>query len=440
MKKFNATDVFTPSTPAKVAFVEREQPRNQLVDAIITPGMQIVVYGHSGSGKTTLIHNKLEQTREFWIKTSCTSASTIDSLILDAFDKLGPYYKAESTEKRTRSASANIKSSYLDCEAQLSSFRSYSESETQKRVLPPQITMPRLIDFLGESGALWIVEDFHKLPPQEKKKFAQILKQFMDASAEYREIKVIAIGAKKTAREVIEYDPEMENRVAEIYVPLMDRKELFQVIGIGEDKLNCEFSAKHTDLIARLSNGLGAVCHQLCLNMCFEANLSVTEKDTVYFKDEHFDAALARFLSDKSDTFKKQYEKATRRKQSGKFDNCKLIVHAIAEMGEDGGTYAEILKHIHTSHPKYPAGNLTNYLKQLQTPERAEIIKQDSASGRFSFFNQFMKTYVYMLARNEDSTSMKPQTKLIEGKVSFQVKFNAEGKLVLVRNRKPDRD
>jgi ABC-type bacteriocin/lantibiotic exporter with double-glycine peptidase domain len=56
--------VFTPTTPARLAFVERESINNKLVNALRTPGKQVVVYGYYGSGKTTLLENKLHQIYE----------------------------------------------------------------------------------------------------------------------------------------------------------------------------------------------------------------------------------------------------------------------------------------------------------------------------------------------------------------------------------------
>ena len=43
MQKFRVTDVFTPTLPAKFAFVERQALNDQLVDALVTPGKQVVV-------------------------------------------------------------------------------------------------------------------------------------------------------------------------------------------------------------------------------------------------------------------------------------------------------------------------------------------------------------------------------------------------------------
>ena len=55
---YDVYDVFTPSQPAKLSFIDRDSINDSLVNALNTPGKQIVVYGHSGSGKTTLLSNK----------------------------------------------------------------------------------------------------------------------------------------------------------------------------------------------------------------------------------------------------------------------------------------------------------------------------------------------------------------------------------------------
>lgn len=37
------------------------------------------------------------------------------------------------------------------------------------RILPPRLTSQKLAKFLGEIDAVWIIEDFHKVPNEEKK-------------------------------------------------------------------------------------------------------------------------------------------------------------------------------------------------------------------------------------------------------------------------------
>lgn len=49
MEKYDVHKVFTPTTTTRLAFVEREQLNTKLINALRTPGKQVVVYGHSGS-------------------------------------------------------------------------------------------------------------------------------------------------------------------------------------------------------------------------------------------------------------------------------------------------------------------------------------------------------------------------------------------------------
>ena len=86
-KRHKLEDVFTPSTSAKLTFVDRDDLEKQLTKALMIPGMQIIVYGHSGSGKTTITQNILAKRNTNYIVTNCILDTSIDEIILDAFDK-----------------------------------------------------------------------------------------------------------------------------------------------------------------------------------------------------------------------------------------------------------------------------------------------------------------------------------------------------------------
>ena len=109
---YKAQDVFTPTKPARATFVEREAINAKLVDALQTPGKQIVVYGHSGSGKTTLLVNKLYQLYKNHITTRCTSDMTFEKLLLNSFDQLNVFAEVERTEKHTYQFSPSIGAEY----------------------------------------------------------------------------------------------------------------------------------------------------------------------------------------------------------------------------------------------------------------------------------------------------------------------------------------
>lgn len=95
MSDYLVKDVFTPTKPARVAFVERDKVNDKLVSALGTPGKQIVVNGHSGSGKTTLLVNKLNQVYERHLVSRCMKGMSFEQLILDGFDQLAPFFVSE---------------------------------------------------------------------------------------------------------------------------------------------------------------------------------------------------------------------------------------------------------------------------------------------------------------------------------------------------------
>ena len=103
------TSVFTPTSPARINFVEREGLNERLVDALETPGRQVVVYGESGSGKTTLLQNKLEQLYACHIKTACLSTTTFEQLLVSAIDKLEPFYVSQRQSTKAQTVSASLR-------------------------------------------------------------------------------------------------------------------------------------------------------------------------------------------------------------------------------------------------------------------------------------------------------------------------------------------
>lgn len=396
MEKVRTTDVFTPTTPARFAFVERTALNNQLVEALMTPGKQVVVYGSSGSGKTTLLVNKLAQLYPDHITTRCTAATTFETLLLSAFDSLGVYYASTASIKKGKSITTKLEKEYYGIKASIEATSTRETEVSYARLLPPQLTPQRLAEFCGAAGCCWVLEDFHKVPQSEKTKTAQVMKVFMDTAAEYSDVKVVAIGAVDTAREVIQYDPEMRNRVAEIAVPLMSEHELQELLTKGEELLNIRFGALKS-VMASYSSGLAGVCHQLGLNICFAAGVQETADQIHQIDSSQLKKAVDRYLSDASDTLKAVFDLALRRQSARSFDNTRLILQSLSSIGAAGGTHAEILKQVRQEESEYPAGNLTVYLAELQSSKRGELLRFDAVSGKYFFSDPLYLAYSQFL-------------------------------------------
>jgi hypothetical protein len=237
----------------------------------------------------------------------------------------------------------------------------------------------------------------------------QTMKMFMDLSNTYENLKIICIGARSTAREVIEIDTEMSNRVAEIHVPLLSPTQLKEIIKKGNQLLNIQFFDSPTleNKIIYYSNSLASITHQLCFNYSYSNKIFKSKIKTAYIDESDINESIKEYLQQNSDTFDKVYSIATKQ-EGGKYENVIIIFNAMIKLNKECYTHNEILKEIHKTYPDYPSGNLSTYLKNLTLSKFEEIIYHDEDSGMFSFTNPFFKAYVMMKSRSftsNDKTS-----------------------------------
>lgn len=382
-------EVFTPSAPAKEAFVERPRINNRLVDAISTPGKQIVLYGHSGSGKTTLIERKLFETYENHVTVSCVKGMTFEAVMLDAFDQLDPFYVAGRRNEDQTELSVQVTSIW----AKVAAAKNSSSAIDSKRVLPPQLTVQNLARLIGGAHACWVLEDFHKLESQEKQKLAQAMKMFMDAAKYFPDIKVVAVGAVGTAREVVSYDVEMRNRVAEIEVPLMDVNEVAKIVETGAGKLGIAFEPAVARNIVNFSNGIPSICHQLCLSASISAGVRSSADSGRVVREGDLKSAIKDFVESASDSMRERFDRAVKRARVRKYDNYALALRALCEFDMDGALIGEVISALSKLEKSYPSSNIGRYLDSLTGEPRGSVLRKDLTSGRYSFSDPFIRSY-----------------------------------------------
>jgi hypothetical protein len=215
----------------------------------------------------------------------------------------------------------------------------------------------------------------------------------MDMAHTYRELKIIAIGAVDTARQVVQYDSEMRNRVAEIHIPLMVEDEIKEIILKGEECLNVSFPDTLKNDIVHYSSGLASVCHTLCLNTCRNAGVERTVPQKVVFKKTEFESGIKDYIEDAADTVKDKFNRAFKKKNRTTFDNAKLIIYSLSILDSIGATRSSILEEIRKIEPTYPVSNFKYSIDKLQTEEYGQIIRYDNSSSLYSFSDPIYRVY-----------------------------------------------
>jgi len=403
MEKHDVRDVFTPTRPAMLTFVERPEVDNKIMSALRTPGKQLVVYGYSGSGKTTALVNMLRRYYESHITTRCVSSMTFDQMVLDAFDQLDSYYTAQHVQRKTSHLNVGLSAEYLTIKGRIGLTRESTTEVKQQRILPPQLTAQRLATFIGAAGRCWVLEDFHKVQQAEKTRLAEAMKIFMDSAVDYPDAKIIVIGAVDTARQVVQYEPNMHGRVAEVLVPLMTNEEITQILLEAEPLLNVSFPASIRKDILPYASGLASVCHQLGLNMCNIRDVTTTCDEKLKFIKRDLEEALSKYVEEESDSLKHRFDMALRQKRKRKYDNCRIILKALALSNSAAGlTKGELICEIRKEVPEYPQGNLSLYLPQLETEDRGALLRRNPGSQRYYYANPFYKVFARILLEPRD--------------------------------------
>lgn len=415
-KYFSLEEIFTPSQPANYTFVERHSVNKRLKRALNTPGKQIIIYGYSGVGKTTLLTNKLKEEKLTSITTRCMSGMTLSDIVKDAFNQLEIYYVAQNDITKGSKLGGTLSASYFGIKASLIGEKNEGGRSLAKRAVDLPITPQTLAKFIGESSRCWVLEDYHKVRSEDKILLAQIMKVFMDSSVDYPKLKIIAIGAVNTAREVIQYDPEMRNRVSEIEVPLMDNANLREILNVGEKLLNIKIPDSISRKVIAYSSGLPAVTHQLGLLVCEANEVSATVKTSLPKKLDvkSFDSALDEYLEDNSDTFKSIFETATKIVHKRKSENPSDILNAILMSNKENVTVYDVKENLGIRDKTYKGNNLKKYLDELTTSDRAEILRFNKDYNSYYFSNPFIKAYCQCALRNNVQTEFNTSKLLSE--------------------------
>lgn len=393
-KIYKLEEVFTPSKPADITFVERSEINRRIDRAIRTSGKQIVIYGFSGVGKTTLIFKKLKEFNLNYIKTSCITGMAIQDIVIDAFNQLDIFYSNQKDVMGSNTVGGSLEASFWVLKASLKSEDREDSKLTQKRAVELPITPQTLAKYIGSANLVWVIEDFHKIEESHKKQMAQIMKVFMDASTEFPNLKIIALGAVNSAREVVQYDAEMKSRISELEVPLMSHNNLKRIIETGEKLLNIKFSENVTNRVVTYSSGLPAVTHQLCLLLCELYDVQKTQSKVIRIQSQKFNEAMEEYVEDNSDSFKSIFEQATKVAHVRKNENPLDLLGYIITLGKDSFTISELKESIQKGNVNYKGTNLKKYIDEFTESNRSEILRFNANHNTYYFSNPFIKAFV----------------------------------------------
>lgn len=397
-------EVFTPNTVAKLNYVSRPILEIDLEKYILMPGKQIIVYGHSGSGKTTLVRKTMTALKKNYIRTHCESNTTFNDILLQAFDELNGFYIGEKRYNQGYTINANLKSEFSLIKTGIDSVYTQTQEKTCLRIVPPQLTPQKLAQFLGEIDCIWIIEDFHKVKPSEKRRIADVLKVFIDSANDFQNVKIICIGAVGTARELIELDNNLNTRTVELLVPLLTETEICNIINDGCNLMHIEMPKKLQDCIVYYSNNLAALAHQMCYDICFHSNILKTRIKRKKLDPNRLRDAVESYVRANSDSLNKLYDLIASIHMGW------YVLKAFDVSEKENLSFGEIKSSILHKH-SISDEELFELLQKLGTSEYESIIRFDANSNKYSISSPFFTAFLKIKLALEKDETRKRQTK-----------------------------
>ncbi|HET7212840.1 MAG TPA: hypothetical protein VFL79_04590 [Terriglobia bacterium] len=268
-----ATDVFVPGAYPQHTYVERTQAlEGTLRDALDTPGQVVSLSGPSKSGKTVLVERVVG--RDLLIPVSGASIRQPGEVwehVLDWMD-------VPSTTSGTRSLGSTISAGVIGKagigiplvakgEASLSGTGTVA-GETTTEVVRGRRGLPQVVNEIGNSEFVVLLDDFHYMERSVQTEVAKALKEAVRLG-----VKVVTAAVTHRGDDVVRANPELRGRVRAIDLGYWNEGELEQISQVGFRTLNAQIDPGAVEKFTEESAGSPQLMQLLCLQCCFVLNL-----------------------------------------------------------------------------------------------------------------------------------------------------------------------
>ena len=254
-------------------------------------------------------------------------------------------------------------------------------------------------ELIKESRRRLVVEDFHYLSVDERKKLAFDLKALWDY-----ELYVVIIGVWSQSNMLIYLNPDLAGRIEEVSV-YWSNEDLKRILEKGGRSLRLGFEEAFADECAKLSYGNAGIIQALALRSLDALGITEGLNDFREIADEQALQTAALHYADQLNALYQQFAKRvaggirTRQDSTGIYAHAMaVIVDAPDEMCLRGISLEYIYQLSHFREPRIQKGNLRTILEKLEglqvdSEGRGLVVAYNEADGEVSVVDRQLLLY-----------------------------------------------
>jgi hypothetical protein len=300
--------VFGVSKDLVASYTDRQAVDEAMANAL-RQTRQIIVYGSSKQGKTAVVQRHVPEKDR--VTVHCSPQTTTEDLYRSLLRQMGVEIAVEKTVENSRELGTTIAAKFTAILPFFGSVETNAEGSVKaentqgvtKEMIEFKLALSQdvgeLLTKVSSKNKFFVVENFHYLTPEVQSNFAFDLRTFEEMG-----LRFIILGVWREANRLIQYNGDLQDRIAEIPVEPWRTEDFAQVVDKGEPAMNVVFSARVRERIFSQAHGSIAVVQEILKKLCEKSHLLETypgdvplEMDDVGLVDEAVKEKVGEYAS-----------------------------------------------------------------------------------------------------------------------------------------------
>ncbi|MDM8349210.1 hypothetical protein P8H27_09885 [Pseudomonas sp. sp1636] len=270
-------EVFGVSKDLIASYTEREHVDEAFASAL-RQTRQIIVYGSSKQGKTALVQRHVPEDQR--VTVHCSPQTSTEDLYRSLLRQMGVEVTTEKASETSREVEASVTAKFTalipffgkgEAETSGSATAGNNESITKKPIefnLLLAQDVGEILQKTNNKNLFFVVENFHYLTPDVQSAFAFDLRTFEEMG-----LRFIILGVWREANRLIQFNGDLQDRIAEIPVEPWEIPDFEKLVNTGEPHMNVIFEENVRRKIFEQAHGSVAVVQEIIKKVCEKCNL-----------------------------------------------------------------------------------------------------------------------------------------------------------------------